>query len=401
MNSHFFKLNRTRLIEQVGAEAIVLTAFTKMQLAGDAAQPFWQEANFWYLSGIEYPDWRLIIDAKQGRSWLVAPEKDEAHQLFDGSLSAEAAKTISGVDKVVDRKQGQSVLRELAKKYDSVHTIGGPPYSKYVDFHLNPSTAEFGKELKKYFDTVHDCQDVLAKLRAIKQPEEIGAIKAAAALSVDAFETAKEKLKTSCFEYEIEAEMTYAFRRQNATHAFDPIVAGGQSACTLHYTANTSQLRKDEMLLIDAGARLASYSADITRTLALGNPTGRQLAVHAAVQTAQKEIIKLIRPGLALEAYVKSADDCMEAALEELGLLKKRDDTAAFRRYFPHAVSHGLGLEVHERLGGFKEFMPGMVLTVEPGIYISEEGIGVRIEDDIIVTEQAHENLTAALSTEL
>lgn len=401
MDGRFFKNNRTSLTRHLGAGLIVVSAYTKMQAAGDAAHPFKQEANFWYLSGIKYPDWWLVIDGKKDESWLIAPEVDVTHQIFDGSLSVEAAKKISGVDGVLSQKEGKRLLKDLAKKYSVVHTPGVPPYAEYADFVLNPAPERLRENLKRLFNEVKDCQAELARLRAVKQPEEITAIKAAAELSAAAFKNARTKLASSRYEYEVEAEMAYTFRRRNATHAFDPIVASGQNACTLHYVSNSSELKGGEMLLIDAGAKLNNYSADITRTFAIREPTKRGREVHEAVQRAKEQIVALIKPGLLIGDYVTSADDIMKDALLSLGLMKDKNDLVAFRRYFPHAVSHGLGLDIHEGLGGYKEFMPGMVLTVEPGIYISEEDIGVRIEDDILVTESSRENLTAGISTDL
>lgn len=401
MNSSFFSGNRERFVESLGGELAVLTGSTGMQWHGDTAQPFRQEANFWYLTGIEHPDWRLVIDGRQSRSWLIAPEVDATHQLFDGSLSHEDAKETSGVDEVLSQKAGEQLLQALAKKHNIVYALGVPPYAEYADFTLNPAPERLRKELKKLFGEVKDCQKELAKLRAIKQPQEVNAIEEAIAISVPAFKKVKTAITLNKYEYEIEAELGYHFRRRNATHAFEPIVASGKNACTLHYTANNGKLLPGNLLLIDAGARVNGYSADITRTYVTGEPTKYQRKVHEAVRTAEKQIIELIRPGVSLKDYITSVDEIMKEALLSLGLMKNKKDTTAYRRYFPHAISHGLGLDVHESLGGYKEFQPGMVLTVEPGIYIPEEGIGVRIEDDILVTETGYENLTAGLSTDL
>ena len=147
-----------------------------------------------------------------------------------------------------------------------------------------------------------------------------------------------------------------------------------------------------------AGARVGGYAADITRTYAIGTPSQREKDVHAEVEKAHRAIIDLIKPGASIKQYSASVDEIMKQALQNLNLFNTPDD---YRRYFPHAVSHGLGIDVHDSLGGFETFLPGMVLTVEPGVYIPEEGIGVRIEDDILVTEDGNRNLSAALPTSL
>lgn len=401
MNADFYTANRNTLIKKLHGGLVVLTAYTAQQQRGDAGFTFEQEANFWYLTGIEYADWRLIIDGSTQESWLVAPHVDDVHQLFDGSFSAEQAKQLSGVSDVLDEEEGKQLLRHLASKHTIVHTLGTPPYARYVDFALNPAQAQLTRQLKRLFGSVKDCYPEIAALRAIKQPVEIKALAAAATLSVEAFEATRTKLASCQYEYEIEAELAYYFRRNNARHAFEPIVASGRNACTLHYMQNTARIQHGQLLLIDAGARKNSYPADITRTFAAGDLSKRQIAVHTAVKEAEEKVIQLLQPGLLIIDYMKAADDSIKQALLELGLIRGTDNKGAYRRYFPHAISHGLGIDVHESLGGYRQFEPGMVLTVEPGIYIPEENIGVRIEDDILITSKGHRNLTAGLSTEL
>lgn len=396
----FFIANRLKLIEKLGGGLMVLTAYTAQQRRGDASFPFEQEANFWYLTGIEHADWRLIIDGAAQKTWLIAPDVDAVHQVFSGSLSMDKARQLSGVDVVLSQQEGKQLLQDMARKHRHVYTLGTPPYATYVDFALNPAQHRLTRQLKRLFGSVKDCYKDLAALRAIKQPVEIAAMEASAILSVEAFQNLRTKLSSYTYEYEVEAELTYSFRRRNAGHAFEPIVASGKNACTLHYVQNSESIQSG-LLLIDAGARQHSYPADITRTFAIGETTKRHIAVHKAVQEAEESIIQLVKPGLELIEYIKAVDDIMKQALLKLDLIKNSGDMAAYRRYFPHTVSHGLGIDVHESLGGYKKFEAGMVITVEPGIYIPEEGIGVRIEDDILVMNDGSRNLTAGLSTEL
>ena len=400
MKVSFFRANRKRILDVMHYGLIVVSACTQIQRGNDAAFAFEQEANFWYLTGIGAPDWWLIIDG--GDSWLVAPDIDPVHQVFNGSLSWSDAKSMSGVDKVLSRSEGESLLLELSKKHDTAYTIGNDPHAKHYDFVLNPAQKNMRTRLRKIFIEVRDCRTELSKLRAIKQPMEIDAMQKAIDLTVDTFTNTKQKLSSLKYEYEVEAEFTYSFRKSGATgHAYDPIVAGEKNACTLHYNSNNDRLISGSLLLLDVGVRVDGYAADITRTYAVGKPTKRQIAVHKAVEEASKNIIILLRPGLTIENYQKSVDTIMQDALIDLGLLKSRDDQETYRKYFPHAVSHGLGIDVHDSLGRPYEFLPGMVLTVEPGIYIPEESIGVRIEDNILITETGHRNLSSALPTSL
>jgi Xaa-Pro aminopeptidase len=398
----FFASNRDQLTTKLKGGIVVLTAYTEMQRSNDTAFAFEQEANFWWLTGIEVADWWLIIDGTRHKSWLVAPTLSKSHEIFDGSLSPEKAKKISGVDEVIARDDAKSLLRDLAKKHSVVHTLGEQPYAEYLDFSLNPAGRKLHEMMERTFNSVQDCRKDLAKLRTIKQPEEVAHMKKVINLTIAAFEEVKAGLDAMSYEYEVEAEFSYLFRRKGAKgHAYDPIVASGKNACTLHYGSNSDKMKKRELLLLDIGARHEGYAADITRTYALGEPTKRQRDVHAAVQRAQAEIIKLLRPELSVEEYQRDVDRIMTEALMSLGLMKNADDEAGFRKYFPHAISHGLGIDVHESLGAPRSFQAGMLLTVEPGIYIPEEGIGVRIEDDILITDKGRTNLSARLSTDL
>ena len=309
------------------------------------------------------------------------------------------AQKISGVDRVLSYKEGQDLLKNLSQRYKTVATLGDDPRKAHYGFVLNTGPIEMHAKLSGLFENVVDCRKDLAKLRAIKQPEEIDAIRRAIQLTNEAFEKVKAGITKYNHEYEIEADFTHYFRHAGSKgHAYDPIVAAGKNACTLHYVHNQSKLRDDELILIDIGASVDGYAADITRTYSLGDPTDRQKEVHAAVEAAHQEIIELLKPGLDVGEYHEQVDVIMKDALKSVGLLKSEKE---YRRYFPHAVSHGLGIDVHDSLGGPDVFKAGMVLTVEPGIYIPEEGIGVRIEDDILITETGYENLSKSLATSL
>lgn len=402
MDAAVFASNRQRLMGELPGSLFAFSAYTMMQRGNDAASTFEQEANFWWVTGIEVADWWVIIDGTRQKSWLVAPRVSESHQIFDGSLSPEAAIAMSGVDEVISEDEALSMLRDLAKRHSIIHTLGEQPYAEYLDFHLNPAPKKLYESLKRIFNSVQDCRKELAALRAVKQPEEIVAMKKAIRLTTDAFEEVRKRLPSLSYEYEVEAEFSYHFRKNGAKgHAYDPIVAVGKNACTLHYVDNNDRMKKRQLLLLDIGARADGYAADITRTYALGEPTKRQAAVHSAVQFAQEEIIALISPNLSVEQYQKEVDAIMAKALMKLDLISGPDDHDNYRKYFPHAISHGLGVDVHDSLGAPKYLQPGMVLTVEPGIYIPEEGIGVRIEDDILVTDKGFTNLSARLSTDL
>jgi Xaa-Pro aminopeptidase len=397
-----FIANRARLVAKLDGGVVVMTGYSQMQRRNDMSFAFEQEANFWWLTGIESPDWWLIVDGSRGKSWLAAPTISQAHQIFDGSLSPEQALSVSGVTAVITHAEALELLGDLSKKHSTVYALGDQPHAEDFDFVLNPATKKLHDVLSRTFTSVQDCRSTIAQLRAIKQPQEIAAMKQAISLTVDAFESVKQKLPELRSEYEVEAEFSYYFRRHGSRgHAYDPIVAVGSNACTLHYVDNSSKLKRRQLLLLDIGAQSAGYAADITRTYAIDEPTKRQRDVHAAVQSAQQQIIALLTPNLTVEHYHRDVDVIMKQALLSLGLMKDEHDDTAYRTYFPHAISHGLGIDVHDSLGGPRYLQPGMVLTVEPGIYIPEEGIGVRIEDDILITDKGYTNLSARLSTDI
>lgn len=382
---------RARLEEQ----PIYLTAHRQMQRLGDAAYPFAQEANFRYLTGVTAADWRLLIMA--GETLLVRPELSEVQKIFEGFLTDEAALAISGADGVVSQAEATERLEKQATGESTIWTL--LPHTD-TTITPNPAAAQLVQEIGAAGLTPQDCRAPLARLRALKTAAEIACIEQAVATTIAAFETVRQQLSHYRYEYEIEAAMTQVIRGRGASgHAYDPIVASGKNACTLHYGANHAALSPTDLILIDVGAEVEGYAADITRTYGV-EPTDRQQALHQAVQAAQKDIIGLLGPGVDVREYSQRADQRMQRALEEVGLMKPADDAALLRRYYPHATSHGLGLEVHDSLGAPSELLPGMVLTVEPGLYVESENTGIRIEDDILITENGARVLSRDLSTD-
>lgn len=399
MNTDFFEGNRQALLNRLGRGAlVVVTGYGEMQRGNDAAHLFEQEANFWYLTGIEAPDWWLIMDGNSGVSWLVKPDVEATQQIFDGSLDSKAAGKVSGVKHTLTRDEALVKLRALTKTHSVVYTVDQSKLVReHTHFQLNSAQSELRKLLERTFQKIQDCYRDLAILRTIKQPEEIAAIEKAIKVTNTALNTVHEKFQSYRSEYEIEADLTHLMRRSGAAgHAYSPIIASGKNACTLHYHANNDKLAKKQLVLIDVGARVDGYAADISRTYALGQPTKRQKEIHQIVQEAQVACIKLLKPGLRFDEYQASVEAIMSQAVVKAGFA-----ASDLHTYFPHSIGHGLGVDVHDSLAGFEAFEPGMVLTVEPGLYLPEEGIGVRIEDDILITETGHRNLSSQLSTDL
>lgn len=376
---------------------LVISAYDAMQLSGDMAAPFLQEASFFWLTGITEPGWKLIVESSRRHTTLVRPQRSEIDIIFNGQSDDGEIKRVSGINQIISHDEFEPTLRRLSQSHPMVRTIID---ETQYDFTPNPAGRDLVATLRRIFSSVQDCSLAIHKLRAIKQPDEIKKMQRAIDLTAKAFGEVRQLLETQKSEAEVEAEFSYRFRRASATHAYAPIVASGRNACTLHYESNNAKINSRSMVLIDIGARVDGYSADITRTYCV-NPTTRQREVHAAVERAEKAIIDLIKPGLPVSEYALESDRIMKRALQSIGLLDDLNDETTFRKYFPHAISHGLGVDTHDSLGKPRTLEPGMVLTVEPGIYIPEEKIGVRIEDDILVTENGHRNLSKKLPTSL
>ena len=240
----------------------------------------------------------------------------------------------------------------------------------------------------------------LARLRMMKQAPELQALQTAIDSTMASLKAAfagnRGRYK---HEYQLEAAIAAGFRSRGANgHSFEPIVAGGQRACTLHNVANNSRLAIDEIVVVDVGAEQHHYAADITRTIALQKPTQRQQDVYNAVKSVQQQAFELVKPGIYMQKLEEQVARLMFVELKALGLIKNKSQV---REYYPHATSHYLGLNVHD-VGDYEQpLQSGIVMTVEPGIYIPEEGIGVRIEDDVLVTENGIQILSDNLPRRL
>lgn len=400
MPAKFFINNRKKLSHMLEDELFVIPAYSKMQRSYDEAHDFLQESNFWYLTGIEEPDWLLVYDGKKQKSILVRPSVEEHLISFYGQLSLQTARTISGVDEIVYDKDIKDILQQLSRRYKKVYTLLPSKNIHRFGFVANPAQQKTKTLLKKYFTQVEDCRPMLSGQRAIKQPEEIIRMKHAISVTKQAFDYVSQHLNNYTYEYEIEADMSYIFRNHGgAEHAYKPIVANAHNACTLHYDENAAKLIQHTPVLIDVGARTGGYNADITRTLHFGTPSKRYAEMYNALLTTQKAIIKELRPGLLLHDLQSSVDDKMFTMLQQLGLADT-NKKATLHQYFPHAIGHGLGIDVHEPLG-YSELKEGMVLTIEPGVYIAQEKIGIRIEDDILITADGHKNLSQNIQKDL
>jgi Xaa-Pro aminopeptidase len=397
----FFVNNRARLRELFTEDApIVLTSNGLLQRNGDNTFPFRQDSSFWYLTGIEEPDIVLVMD--KGKEYLVVPSRDLGRAAFDGSINDDDLRRRSGIATILNETDGWEQLVSQFKRAKRLATLAAAPrYIKQYGLYTNPARARLISLIKKHEPDIEilDLREHLAHMRMIKQPEELTAIQKAIDITVDGFKatTAKPALGKYGYEFEIEADLSRAFRRGGASgHAFSPIVASGLRACTLHNVSNEGKLASGELVVLDIGAEYNHYAADITRTIAFGPASKRQQAVHQAVVETQDYALGLLKPGAILRDYEKQVEDFIGKQMRRLGLIKRVEHDAV-RRFYPHATTHFMGLDVHDTGDYSQPLQAGMVLTCEPGIYIPEESIGIRIEDDVLITKTGNKVLTKRL----
>jgi Xaa-Pro aminopeptidase len=403
--SDFFTDNRARLRELfTGTAPIVMTANGTLQRGADSSFEFKQDASFWYFTGINEPDVVLAMD--RDREYLIVPKRGHSRQVFDGAIKRDDLRKTSGIQRILDDSEGWEQLASRMKKVKHAATLlPSPPYIEQYGLYTNPARATLADRLKSHNSDLEllDLSPHISRLRMVKQAPEIAAIQKAIDITLDSLKVAlkQSKLKHYKHEYELEAQISYGFRSRGASgHAFEPIVASGARACTLHNVANNGRLRAGELTVIDVGAEVEGYAADITRTAIIGLPSKRQQEVHAAVLEVQQFALSLLKPGIHLKDYEQQVEHFMGEKLRELGLIKTISQKNV-RRYCPHAISHFLGLNVHDAGDYDRPMEPGVILTVEPGIYIPKESIGVRIEDDVLITKKGHQVLSQKLPRDL
>ena len=392
----------------------VFTANEEMPRNGDQCYPFRQNSDFFYLTGIDREGAYLILypdhPKPEMREILFIEPYSEMKAIWRGEmLDAKQAKEISGCENVMYADSFNDVLKELILSSSKIYLN----LYEYARFETKVVTIQdrFVKEIKEQYPlhTFDRSAPILNKLRKIKSPEEIEIIKHACDITGKAFLHCMKTVKPGRYEYEMQAEMEYIFKMNNASgHAFHPIVAGGKNACCLHYSKNDSILNDNELLLFDMGCEYMNYASDLSRTIPInGRFTPRQRECYEAVLRVKKEITKLYKVGGTIDKINQTTYQLMEKEMIKLSLFTEEDvknqDPAnpLYRKYLMHGISHHVGLDVHDNLDKYEPFAPGMVLTCEPGLYIREEGIGIRLEDDLLITDGEPINLFGNLAIEI
>ena len=407
LNPQIFIKNRERFLKQMQPNSIaVIVSNDEVPVNGDALYPFKQNSDLFWISGIVQEDTMVILfpdnpDPKY-RQVLVLVRPNELKEKWDGKrLRAEEGKAISGITSVVWLDSIDALLQQWIHLADTI----------YLDTNENDRKASlirtreyrFADEMKARYP-MHQYErfaKLMKELRAIKTPLEIEVMQKAIDITENAFRQVLQTIKPGVMEYEIEAEIWHSFLSQRATGpAYGSIIASGDRARTLHYVANNQECKDGEMVLMDFGAEYGGYCADLTRTVPVnGKFSRRQKTIYNACLHLHDYAKSLLKPGRTIVDYTDKVGEEATQQFLKIGLLKKSDiknedpENRAYRKYLYHGISHHLGIDVHD-LGTRTETMKaGMVLTVEPGIYIEEEQMGVRIENNVWITKNGNKDL--------
>lgn len=397
MKKEFYIKNRERLMSKVDENSVViLFAGRAPYKSADETYQFTPNRNFYYLTGIDRENIILIMNKKNGKieETLFIEESDPIMARWVGErMKSEEAKEISGISAVDYTKNFYSSLGGIFSRfnYDKLYLD-----LERQDWNIPMTEAQsMAKEVKEKYSylNIKNIYYYISELRTIKQEEEIEEIRKAISITKCGIEKMMENAKPNMMEYEIEAYFDYVLTSEGVKDkAFKTIAAAGKNATVLHYSENNSKCGEDDLILFDLGAQTNYYNADISRTFPVsGKFTERQKQVYNIVLKANLEVMKAVKPGIPFAELNEIAKKVLAEGCKELGLIK---DDSELSKYYFHGVSHYLGLDTHD-VGDRGEILkPGMVFTNEPGLYIPEEGIGIRIEDDLLVTEDGCENLS-------
>ena len=397
--------------------AVVIAGASTQYRNADSSHAFRQDSNFWYLSGFNEAESTLVLlvnEKNNVQSIAFVPEKDELKEIWDGYRAGpEGAMKDHGFDLAFNNTEIDQRLPDLLAGHNQVFYPVGKSKTLDADIIEWIKSAKSKDRHSSAID-IADASSKVGNQRLIKDADEIQIMKKACQISAEAHVEAIKFVKPGMTEQEMEAFYQYEFsKRGGRFSAYTPIVAGGENACILHYVENSKPLKDGELLLVDAGCEFELYASDITRTFPInGKFTAHQLAIYEVVLEAQVKSIEAISTNNnVMDAQIIS-EKVITQGLIDLGILQgsmeELHEAGAFKDFYMHKIGHWLGIDVHDagdymEDGDYMKFKPGMVTTVEPGIYISSssdvedkwKGIGIRIEDDILVTSDGNENLTA------
>jgi Xaa-Pro aminopeptidase len=402
IDSNLFIKNRKKFMAEMKPKSIaVFNSNDIYPISADSTMPFEQARDIFYLSGADQEETILLLfpDSmdKKHREVLFVRETNDHIAVWEGEkLTKEHATAVSGIETIYWLTDFDKVFFDLMTEADTIYFNTNEHYRQAVETQTRED--RFIEKCKKEYPAHQWAKSnpILQKIRGVKEPEEIALMQTACDITEKGFRRILEFVKPGVWEYEIEAEYLHEFvRNRSKGFAYTPIIASGANANVLHYVVNNQQVKDGDMILMDLAAEYANYSSDMTRTIpANGRFTDRQKQVYNAVLRVKDEATKMLVPGTLWAEYHKEVGKIMTSELLGLGLLDKADvqnenpDWPAYKKYFMHGTSHHIGLDTHD-YGELKTPMKAnMVFTVEPGIYIPKEGMGIRIEDDVVIQEK-------------
>ena len=414
INNQLFINNRKRFSALLKPNSVaIFNSNDILPTNADGSLKFKQNSDLFYLSGIDQEESILVIypDAKDGvhKEVLFLKETNEHIAIWEGhKLTNAEALTVSGIQKVYWLSEFKTVLRSLLAEAEYIYLNTNEHVRAVVE--TETRDARFVKWCMNEYP-VHKYErsaPLMHALRAIKQDTEIELIQHACNITEKGFRRLLNFIKPGVWEYEIEAELIHEFTRNRSNgFAYTPIIASGLNSCVLHYIDNSLQCKDGDILLLDVAAEYANYNSDMTRSIPVnGKYTPRQKEVYNAVLRVMKSATKMLVPGTLMVDYQKAVGQLMEEELIKLNLLsaddvkKQNPDAPLYKKYFMHGTSHYLGLDVHDVGNRYRKFESGMVYTCEPGIYIREESIGIRIENNILITDNGPKDLMANIPIE-
>ncbi len=410
-----FISHRQRLISHLGEGAMAVFHSSDIFFSSaDGEAGFIQQSDLFYLSGIDQEETILIVFPQarnpKHREILFLRETNEHILIWEGyKLSKEEAREVSGIETVLWTSEFEKVFRNLAIEAQTL-MLNTNEHLRYGGT-TQTRDQRFIAACREQFP-LHNygrLQPIMHQIRAVKDQWEIDTISRACQITESAFRRVLGFVKPGVTEYEIEAEITHEFiNKGSRRHAYSPIIASGSNACVLHYTDNSRPCLDGDLLLLDFGAQYCNYASDLSRTIPVnGRFSARQRQVYQAVLDTMRFASSLLKPGSCLDDYEKEVGKFMQEQLIKLGLLKAAEvasqdpEKPLYKKYFMHGTSHHLGINVHDYGHRYMRFEKGMVFTCEPGIYIREEGIGIRIENDLVVTESEPLDLMRSIPIEI
>ena len=406
MEKMVYSEHRSALMNKIDNNSIViLFAGNAPKKTGDEVYQFTPDRNFYYLTGISEENHIVVLSKFNNEisEKLFLKEIDLAKEMWNGkTLRDFEAKEISGIEDTVYMNEFYGYLNRLIKGAEEINLYLDLDRQNYCEEDSNGN--KFAEVFKGKYPQViiKNVSSNITPLRMIKSKSEIAEMQRAIDITIDGVESLMKNAKAGMKEYELEAYFDFVCKTNGAKDfAFRTIAAAGKNATTLHYVENNSEIKTDDLILFDLGAQWNFYNADITRTFPVGGKfTDRQKQVYEAVLRVNKEVIEKIKPGVVYKELNAWATDLIAEECIKLGIIKEKKDVS---KYYWHSIGHNLGLDTHdvEPQGRNFVFEEGMVFTVEPGIYISEESIGIRIEDDVLVTADGCEVLTKGMMKEV